>query len=584
MKKLLCCVVALCLLASALPVLAEGAGAHTIETRTLNFYYRDPDTVVPVEVHFIDGSDVPYLALSDWASVMYGPWDDATEGISVPTFSMAGNVGTLTREAGYSVDFDCDADTVRFQDFDIYMRDSSDAFMIDMIDGISTEGEDGSVRYFARANDASYERYGTEVTINAGDYGIDFIAEGGECYVPMQTLSDLLMSYSYSDIYYNGEIAYVGGTDAFADENGDLTPMGEVFYSVKPHDRSQSMANFTYNELCLVLDTFYGLKDNHFITSFRELAEETGLAEDLASTDPVEADGALYQLLNLHLDDIHTCMFMTSPASGHDAFANFKDEYGQGQSRMFRNKQVEMYLEARDAVRPDGILPYEEFGNTAYITFDEFDTLPDGVDYYETPLSVETEEDLKNLNTIGLMIYAYQQINRKDSPIENVVLDLSNNRGGDSQAAVYTIAAFLGVCTVNTRNTCSGARVTGNYMIDINLDGRVDEDDMLLTQKRLFCLESCCSFSCGNLVPCAFKESNVVTLLGRASGGGACVVLPLCTADGSSFWLSGPMQLAFLKNGAFYDIDRGAEPDFPLMQPASFYDREALTEFINGIR
>ena len=140
------------------------------------------------------------------------------------------------------------------------------------------------------------------------------------------------------------------------------------------------------------------------------------------------------------------------------------------------------------------------------------------------------------------------------------------------------------MCTVNTRNTCSGARVTGNYMIDINLDGRVDEDDMLLTQKRLFCLESCCSFSCGNLVPCAFKESNVVTMLGRASGGGACVVLPLCTADGSSFWLSGPMQLAFLKNGAFYDIDRGAEPDFPLMQPASFYDREALTEFINGIR
>ncbi len=339
----------------------------------------------------------------------------------------------------------------------------------------------------------------------------------------------------------------------------------------------------TYNELCLALDTLYGLKDNHFITSFRDLAEETGLVKGLTSTDPVEADGALYQLLNLHLDDIHTRMLTSSPASGYDAFALFGDKYGKGQSRMFRDSHIMMYLDARDAAYPDGVPGYEEIGNTAYITFDEFDARPDSVDYYKNPPKVKTAEDLNSLDTVGLMIYAYKQITCKHSPIENVVMDLSNNRGGDSQAAVFAIAAFLGICSISTRNTLSGALTTANYRCDLNLDGQIGDEDLGLLDKRLFCLESPMSFSCGNLIPCAFKESNIVTLLGRTSGGGACVVQPLSTADGSIFQISGAMQLSFLKNGAFYDVDRGADPDFPLMRPESFYDRETLVEYINGI-
>ena len=62
------------------------------------------------------------------------------------------------------------------------------------------------------------------------------------------------------------------------------------------------------------------------------------------------------------------------------------------------------------------------------------------------------------------------------------------------------------------------------------------------------------------------------------------MVLPLSTADGVSFQISGFLRLAFIKNGSFYDIDQGAEPDYPLMRPASFYDREALTAYINTMK
>ena len=43
-----------------------------------------------------------------------------------------------------------------------------------------------------------------------------------------------------------------------------------------------------------------------------------------------------------------------------------------GPSNMQRFDEMDRYKEARDAVYPDGAVPYEEVGNTAYITFDVF--------------------------------------------------------------------------------------------------------------------------------------------------------------------------------------------------------------------
>ena len=104
-----------------------------------------------------------------------------------------------------------------------------------------------------------------------------------------------------------------------------------------------------------------------------------------------------------------------------------------------------------------------------------------------------------------------------------------------------------------------------------------------LSDYNLYCLESAGSFSCGNLVPNVYKNSNSVTLLGQTSGGGSCVVLMSSTAHGMIYNASGPYMLAFTKNGSFYDIDMGAEPDIYIDRPENYYDREALAEYINGL-
>ena len=38
-----------------------------------------------------------------------------------------------------------------------------------------------------------------------------------------------------------------------------------------------------------------------------------------------------------------------------------------------------------------------------------------------------------------------------------------------------------------------------------------------------------------------------------------------------------------VKNGSVYDIDQGVEPDYVINDPEHFYDRQALTEYINNL-
>ena len=163
-----------------------------------------------------------------------------------------------------------------------------------------------------------------------------------------------------------------------------------------------------------------------------------------------------------------------------------------------------------------------------------------------------------------------------------MVLDLSASLGGADDASAFVVPWFLGEGAPGKVDNMTGAMCTTTYRSDVNLDRVFDEKDTV-ADKNLFCLISPASFSNGNYVPCEFKASGKVTLLGRTSGGGACTVLPASTAWGTSFQISSNICSSFLKNGAFYDIDRGADPDFVLPTPEQYYDRAALTDYINSI-
>ena len=201
------------------------------------------------------------------------------------------------------------------------------------------------------------------------------------------------------------------------------------------------------------------------------------------------------------------------------------------------------------------------------------------MDYYQM-----NEEGTLMPDTIGTIVEAHKQITRENSPVKNVVLDLSQNTGGHAAAAVYLLSWFLGDAQLSLKDTMGGGETTTIYRADVNLDRVFDEQDTLAGRGlNLCCLTSPVSFSCGNLVPWAFKADGRVKLLGSITGGGSCEMQPLTSAWGTPFVISGPVRISFLKNGSYYDVDQGVQPDYTIFSYDHYYDRNELAKFVNSL-
>ncbi len=565
---------------------AEGSGIGddlyknpVVSEKEVPIYYNSLDNEDTVSLAFLnDNDDLPYISLDAWKDVLIkihreGYNDDNQKDLDYNIeLSTDGDEAVYTRDNSYTLTFDFAKDTMDFLDFDGFFQASNQT---DLITLAELNDSDDDILKYEKVLDG-YNRYGKEIVLNLADYDIHLIKSKDQYYAPLQTLGDFLISMMYINVFYNGKEVMITSSGNFKDdETNELSEMGDVYYAEQKEERSEALSEFSYNELCLVMDSLYGLKEIHGIDRFDDLFVETGLKYRLTDPDPSVADEALFELIDLHLDDLHSSFDYPSWMVGEPSWS--MERYGTTYNRFIT--AARKYLAARREYYPDGCPGYEEVGNTAYITFDHFLATDDDVDYYGKDTPSEDSED-----TIGLLIYAYEQIMRKGSPVENVVMDLSNNLGGSATTAVYAIGMFLGESTDSIENSFSGARMTNYYALDTNLDGKFNKKDTLAGKGlKFYCLISPVSFSCGNLVPCVFKYSDEVTLLGKTSGGGACAVLPLSTAYGTAFSISGYIRLSYSKNGAFYDIDQGAEPDYIISDPKNFYDRKALTDYINGL-
>lgn len=535
-------------------------GQYSITEKTLPFYFDVIDNKEDLNVYFINETGVPYVSIDIVPHLLEWILNGDHE-YEVSTGENA-SVVTITRKGSpFTAEFDFDDDTITFLDYDAFMKFENDALV--SFGGLSAFGS-----LFQPVDQLTNDRYGKTICFDLKPYEIDLVNTGDGYYVPLHTISDLMLSFYNGYSLYNGESVIIApGLD---------NDLAELYYSAKP-ERTEAFAAYDYNELCFALDHLYGLKEIHDIDSFDEYFYEIGIKKRLMGTDQSSADAVLYEFINCYLDDLHSSFRSTSCGTDADAIMEQTESVRGPWNRKFEN-WIEEFDEARSKAFPDGVQPYEEVGNTAYITFDSF-TGPSGdIDYRSEPTGEELED------TVRLMQYSYDRIMRPDSPVENVVLDLSVNTGGSINAACYVLGMFLGVGDINVKNTMTSASTTSQYYIDANRDGKFDEKDTLANgQLNLYCLISPVSFSCGNLVPNEFKTDPHVTLIGKTSGGGSCSVIPMATAGGTMFQISGYRRMSMFKNGSFYDIDRGADPDIYIDRIAEFYDRESLTELINGL-
>ena len=365
--------------------------APLLTEKEMTFYMVSEEDAQTRSVWFIGDSDVPYVSLEDWAKLMPYLVRRYVRGDSpfALAYTKEGETGILTREDGYTVSFDCAEDRICFSDYDAFLHLQGDGMLIDVL-GVDNSSTDGEGRLLRR-REGSYGYSGESLVLEPGAYGIDMVADGDACYVPLQILSDFLLSYMYMNVFYNGEAVFFAVYNGLGAQDG-YTPLGELFYSAAPRERSEEMAAFAYAELCLALDNLYGLKDTLGIDSFDALAEEAGLRDALMSTDPAVADEALYTLLSFRLNDLHSGVSNTSPLNRETDLNEINEKLGDGTATRSLFAQYVRYMQARTEAYPDGIPAYEEIGNTAYITFDQFSGIPKDTDYYATPPTAEAED------------------------------------------------------------------------------------------------------------------------------------------------------------------------------------------------
>ena len=632
MKKFTILILSLSMLLNCAVIQAADADPenHTLEMKTVPFYVGAPQNQSPdgFPLYFADGvEDLPYVELDTWAQLLneliptIQPQLDTGFRLEVISSEQDQTV-SLVRENGSLMYVDFIGRTLTFDDYGAFVQHAAGPYQ----DMVNIPSLDASGNPNLLVQTETHSRHGETVILDLAKYEIPMIAQDGKFLLPLQTLSAFTLYGKSVGMYYNGECLILANIASmkipaeemqnalltlvspetveqllamgmpqemilsFVLEQVSATDEGEAIldyyrtqyensiyklYNDGPKgERSETLAAYGYHELLLELDCFYGLKDAHHITDFESFLLSTSLAEDLAGPSVEKADTAVGTLTEYYLDDGHSTFLSYSSLLDADTEDAFTTGFGSRKSSALAMQLGELRQEY-----PDALEPYFEVGNTAYVRLDSFD-FDYSIDYYAAAESGTLPDP--SGDTVSLLYQAHQKITRENSPIENVVLDLSMNIGGTAPAAVYTLAWFLGETRFSTYNTFFGSETTSVYKADLNLDHVYDENDTI-SNLNLYCLISPMSFSCGNLVPWAFKEDGRVTLLGRVSGGGSCAVFSMTTAWGTSFRLSGCDRFSFVKNGSYYDVDCGVEPDYIIRSYQHFYDRQALTEYINQL-
>lgn len=583
MTKWISLLLCLCMMTSLCPAFAESEPepektVHQIVEKTLPLYLDATDSSDET-FYFVDGEDgIVWVDLETWTPTyqMLLSMGGTDTGMQL-TGEAHDEVYTLTRENGAVMALDFEDDAIAFNDYNWFMSRSYAVSSVDELSLDSTDA-DGKPYVFQRQPEKSFDRPGGVKEYDLASYGIHLIHQDGKYLAPLNTIVDIGLSPKDGlSLNFNGQGVFLLANGLIGTP-GNLTPLGELYYSAEPRERTQAEAEYGYGELCLLLDNFYGLKDLHQITSFDTLFANLGVQEALKSPDVGLADIALAAIIQLYLADAHSGVTMLSWMAPKDndhkilrteRTVTRMQEFGQN------------YESVRREYYPNGVPGYEEVGNTAFITFDHFASpLYSGRLIYDVP--EDQVEQYMPVDNMALVSYAHKQITRENSPIENVVLDLSCNGGGEINAAIFVISWFLGEAEIAYQDHNTGALSAAVYKADVNLDREFDEKD-LLTGKNLYCLISPVSFSCGNLVPAAFKSSQKVTLLGQQSGGGGCVVAHATTAWGAMFQMSSSHNMSVFKNGSMYDIDQGVDPDHYLSKLSNYYDRTKLAGIINDM-
>ena len=539
------------------------------------------ERVVPVVTKIAPDSEVTLRFYDDMPNVAY---------ISAADFQsivLPGSVMTVTHTgAGEYTLANADATaTVNIKD-DVFVSDGFEAFTNTM--GLLQPGM-ANVYYdgmpFVRYKSVAYFPAKVTTTLDFGAYGIDIRSDGkGAVYFPFATLADMYTDLYYHHAGFNGEkvVANLSVNEVSLAEIDPDYNQPLIARTTRPAD----LAEFNYKELCFAMDHFYGYPGR---IQYNDALKTKGLDKTLE--EDIECGPTIKKLLlSENLPDYmlgmtgltgvyfdgHTGMDITSALGNAADHPELAATY---QATVRENQDVVMLVmsaiqsmmamvgdqQAVSALRPKAYgegVTYVKKGDTAVCVFNSFNSRNEEAwkNYYAGKGPLPTVENTEKDD----MVIFLDALNKAaaDPEVKNFVIDITANGGGSADIVMAMTSLIMGKSYISQDNTLTGQRSIVQYEVDRNFNGQFDEADNDVHYDLNFAvLTSGMSFSCGNLFPSMLKD-NGIPVMGATSGGGACAIQAMCTADGFCFQISSFRARLNTLEGE--NIDAGVTPDFPI--------------------
>ncbi len=531
-----------------------------------------PDSRVTLRF-YEDMPDVAYISASDFQSIV-----------------LPGSVMKVTHIGpGEYTLVNADATAVVNVNTDVFVSDQFEAFTNQMgllQPGMANVYYDGLpfVRYKGLVS--SPEKVTT--TLDFGAYGIDIRADGkGKVYFPFATLADM-----YSDLFYHH--AGFNGEKVVANLSVNEVSLAEIDPDYnKPllarTTRPANLAEFNYKELCFAMDHFYGYPGRiKYNDALKAKGLDKVLEEDIEGGPAVKklllsenlADylAGMTALTGVYMDG-HTALELTGNAMEEGDTEKYADLYAAYRQAVTGNQEVYGMLmsavqsmmsmivdqQAVETLRPKAYgegVTYIKKGDTAVCVFDSFNSRNEEAwkAYYAGTGPMPTVENTENDDMV-IFLDALKKA-AADPEVKNFIIDITANGGGSADIVMAMTSLIMDKSYISQDNSLTGQRSIVEYEVDRNFDRVFDaKDEDVHYDLNFAVLTSGMSFSCGNLFPSMLKDAGI-PVIGTTSGGGACAIQAMCTADGFCYQISSFRARLNTLDGE--NIDAGVTPDIPI--------------------
>ena len=483
---------------------------------------------------YLSAPHVPYYGLKDYVNFIY------QTGLTV-TPPEDGGVWEVSNPNGTKILVNPSAGTIEAADWA--------KFQIPPLPYTSFTGIKDAASPWIYYSEFAFDDPPTLVTFDFAKYGIPIYADGEDVYLPLELLSTMFTDVACNCVLWNGESVLKQANDI-----DSIAFMPFEWYESKymrallrrKKQREEDVIREDYAELCFIMDYFYGhpgvalldsgISEKGFDAALDDLPEAASIKDRLKDPDMIEYMLALYDLINIGLDDSHTSYFGFStvwdpdfpyPEVTEELNIRAKSEF---QCRGYARDDVRNTVEkARNAAWGDEV--YRECGNTAIIRIEGFIEDAEGWEAWYAGKG-EIPMDAIGVTWTGLKRAS------ENPAIKNILFDLSVNDGGSADMLIYMQDLMFGDHVFRGYNVLTGQREHAVVHSDKNLDGVFDEKDEEVNYDFNYAvLTTRAAFSCGNLMPFMMQEHGAV-IIGEPSGGGSCSIQMSTLTNGGKFCMS----------------------------------------------